>query len=775
MVFFIMAENLITPRVAYQIYRRINLLRDSLIFLRNRLQSQKNLTKLESNLLKRSNNLPKYSYQQLRQLSQAELDKLSTKVETLRTTLDIYQSRGKRLINRQKLTEAYENILHLARTIGKISKGKHAARPQRRPRYNPRIHQQHSRALRNQVLMERGSSASQQPHSLRIQIPIQVIRKTSRPEVEYITKPVAEKSRIEAAGTILQILSRLLIALSLKKVLPSLKAKKGKKAVRSEIERALEELNSNSTLTRFVAKIKVKDKSQKRTKTKEKSKATISIESQKSSGSGQVIYKTILDGKGNIIGIEIIGKIEKPVETARNVVNRAPVEMIPILTEASVEAVRNNPKATFEVLDFVSKALSRNAEIAKISLAPDQTLMPSHAMQTIVGEVVHTLISKPDSPIDLAVSAKERMDIALKVLQKHHEVALPILLKENVYTPSARNLILKLAQNRAIQNHILNSSRAEPESRLVSALSTSEVGREVIIKTAQGLINRAKAKPTSITLTSQIVSAITLNNPTKFSARNLTFETAKELCKVVSKTKQCYELAGVKQLRKRIKTTGKKPINYYSRRYKPVAKAKKVLPRPKISQLKKAVADLSKTAKKSNLLLPDKLVKHLQAGLAGLNIPVTPQAAPATNLPLPEKSAQATSMERILAALEAETSKNEVSAPNSGIASSVSNTREKIDGMRIVMDKIKGMVWNPNPVVAATELNNLLKKLKEANGSILEVAAAIENKDIKAFIPLFNADLIRRIEKERKIKASPPPAEAESDANEVKQPISAAA
>ncbi|MEA3492796.1 MAG: hypothetical protein U9R38_00230 [Candidatus Margulisiibacteriota bacterium] len=727
--------------------------------MRNRLKIKPDRTKLENRLLRQLENLPKYTYQQLRELDKTTLEKLLNKVDALKETLHDYQSRGKRSINRQKLTEAFENLSRLSRTIDKICRKKPLFKPYRKPHYNLRAHQQHNGVLRNQFFMKRGRNPGHKSHSLHIRIPIQVIKnkvKTSRSEVEHITKPVAEKSRIEAAGTILQILSRLLIALSLKRALPSLKAKKGKKAVRSEIEKALKELNSNSTLTRFAANTKVQAQPQSRKEAKGKAKATLSIESQKSSGSGKIIYKTILDGKGNIIGIEIVGKIEKPVETARNAVNRAPAKMIPILTEASVEAVRNDPNATFKVLDFVSKTLSKADPTTRVPVK----LSAPHAMEVILGEVVHTLLTMPESSLGISnkhLTAQTKQGIVADVLARYPGAALPVLLSEYNRVPATgkqvlENLSLKIAQTKPVQEQIV---QALGNGSAAQVITSTKLGKNVVVQTANNLIRQAKG---SKTILGRIVSSVVLENSAKLSAKGMTFETARDFITMVSNLREYRNLAKSRNPKAR---ANNKKIDYFARAsYARNLKAKRK-PKPQFSvkearRLETLARRIDQIARTSNLIIPKPLhnrVREHAAGVANVTRPAPVQNAPISGSHLQPEHSATRSMESIVNALEVEKARL---GPVEAIKSATESTAKTvISGNKILASILERLVRDPSSTDGEirAKVAEYVKELKKSKLRYNEVIAALEGVDpqgAEATVPIYDVDALLRFKRDRK-------------------------
>lgn len=732
------------------------------------LELKHNKTPSELSLLRIIKRLPNYTKESISKLSLKKLLTLRDTTFELKSKVEQY-IRRKRTHAQQHtlplnlLKELLDNSSRTLKLVNQKINNKTVAHP-RPAGYSPAkgLLRKSEDATRNQVLNKK--STAQINHDLRsqslnVRIPIQTARSKA-------SRPITEISRVETTNPILRILGKLLIALAKRKIVSLRSARKAHKMTQKEIEAAIRELNLLFGSNIFSRAIRLKERGKKsrkaENKAEEKAKVAYSKVSQKSNEPGAIVFKIKYDGKGNIVGIEIVGRIKEneAVSAAKKATNIDPKEMVPLLTEAAVEAVQNNPKSTFAVLDFVAQALSRNLENTPVSIAPNQALTPSRAMEMVVGKVVQTLISKPGSPIDLSASVKERIEIAHKVLEKYHSIALPILLQMDS-SQSVKGLIQKLAQTTAVQNHIIDSARVKPDSQLIAALSASAAGRAVIVQTAQSLVTRANTKATAKTLTSKIVRSIGLVNPEKFgllkevqaNPSTAQFAIARELLTTVSRAKQINEKIKVPKP----KTQPRRKTNYYGSKFQSLPKKPKInqrlmatlkkLPAEDRTELRRSAEELVRTSKNSsNLLIPETLIKQakqLQAGVAALAPPAIAQNAPAS-IEAPRATPKPVDPDKLyLEHLERSLKADPLNAIAKETPSALDKTKAlMIRAETLIFRLVAERVKDPKAILA--EIIKIKKQLKLANTSIRQIAEAIKSNKPTAYVPVYNADLVER-------------------------------
>jgi hypothetical protein len=707
--------------------------------------------------------LRKYRPENINELNSTQRAEFIDKLTNLRDALDKYQKGSSHNKPRGHIRHALSYIGRLFKRLSKRTPSRPMSLSQPLTLARPIPEQQNAPNLRSQVVNDVQPSQST-PQSFQVRIPVQTV--TAK-------RAVSSKASIVSKTVFASMLSELLKNITEAVVRDSVrglnkKQKQNKSTQREIFESVVEKLNSLAFLSKYNLSAKARATENRaqfkaEDKLEDKSKVAFSKESQRATASGQVIFKTLFDSKGNVVGIEIAGKLKQPeiLEATRQAVNLRPNKMVPALTAAAVEAVKNNPKMTFQVLDFVAKTLSQAASANRVDL----NVSAARAMQLVVGEVVHTLLSIPDSPGSVAhsyISAKDRSNIAYQVLQKYPKAVLPVLQDINVRANEAGNLNVKRAtytiarriiQTESVQREILGNFAQNARSPLITKLSSTELGRGMIVKAAEGLIEKVKSGSVKGRMAT-IVKQILLANSNKFNG-NITFETASSFLNAVGKIKLYSDIARTTNRRgKSKKSKPERTINYFSKSYRSYSRPKrtKLKLQPAVRKRLDSIAkEVSRISEESNLIVPNTLVNRIkehQASIAG-----TTQAAPATNNPVaghftpPETSPRARAELARADALEAAVKE---SAPLAAI-NPLNPQAEQATVKRNPMLQLINEIWRLLEVAsydkAATEVKKAIRKLKEANNGIKSILTAMEKFDPLALDPLYEVDLARRLKK----------------------------
>ncbi len=354
--------------------------------------------------------------------------------------------------------------------------------------------------------------------------------------------------------------------------------------------------------------------------------------------------------------------------------------------------------------------------------------------------------------------------------------ALPALIEESakisdpVLNSQIETVIQTIAQTSAGQKMVLAAFAGGRKTTFTTLLTATEAGKKVVIQTARNILKNVNEKGKSVVAAkSHTARLIALANPLKLNIVTLTEQNARDFVELVAKADHSIKLVD--------KTKPKQVAQKQAKASKrPAAKrnVKTNLPPKQTAAVSKAFHQLSVAAKTSNLILPDKLIKHLQAGLAGVNLPsVAPANTPVGQYTAPQKSSHVRNTEHWVAAMEAAVSKPEVKAAQdiAPINPYIETETKKPLTRQYVINEIWRMLDNPVFAEVVKEVNEIIRRLKQERTSIDQVAEDVNNNHLKAKVPVYNMVLALSIEKlkERTRKTTvsePAPVEAETHKND---------
>ena len=203
----------------------------------------------------------------------------------------------------------------------------------------------------------------------------------------------------------------------------------------------------------------------------------------------------------------------------------------------------------------------------------------------------------------------------------------------------------------------------------------------------------------------------------KLSAETLTLANAREFLEIVSKAAKCFEVTDVKDARRQ----AKKNKNGLDPRYG-VKTGTQVLRRRSAQLAKlaekaqKAWNELIKSAFTANVILPEALVKHLYAGLAGANLVPAQLKTPPGEFALPPESRAASSMQRQAAALAAQASRA-VATRDPGALQKVFTLSAQLFMYGIIMRLVRGDLAQVDKIMELLRKRNqrayIINKIKK--------------------------------------------------------------
>jgi hypothetical protein len=611
--------------------------------------------------------------------------------------------------------------------------------------------------LRGQILNEEGNAADPAPHPLQLVLNIPVGRLQeagSRPELslEAFIRSLPHEIKIETSRTVIELLGRILATHILERLIKELVSRsvRSGELTRDALENAVKELNEQIARSVLEAKTKadpeMRRERDERIDRQDESKVTekATKESPATTGTERITCQLVYDKKGNVVRIEISGKV-KAVETARELVASRPAEILPIITEAALRLIEKNPGSQPEIVKFISEILAQPGAKPVAAPAAETAAKPipvqsvnsplSWATEPVLHEIIRSLITEPKAIVE------SHFDIARTILERSPEAALPMLLKEHAAAkePAVRaaleSLTLEVARSAEGQKCVLNAFAKGEEKPLIS----SEIGHKVIIQTVQNMIKAASPQPVAkaaeISLKGkdsteqlvQISQLVATANKLKITPEGMKLSTAQSFLRLVAQTQRVIRLIGNKslsRLEKRMNAKEKPAISSASSWNKAGRSTRRarVAQKSRTVNSRHALRELVQNAEESKLAIPKELfyiIGNHYAGLAGLtgikdNRVMLPYEAAGKS----EESTYASSLRRVLNVLEAELGRV-TAGKTSQAAARISALSAEILVYGLIMRRVKAQIERADEIIKALKkkgyLSQMITAVKEGN------------------------------------------------------------
>jgi hypothetical protein len=266
--------------------------------------------------------------------------------------------------------------------------------------------------------------------------------------------------------------------------------------------------------------------------------------------------------------------------------------------------------------------------------------------------------------------------------------ALPALIKEHSYLTSAGDrqvaksvlepLIMDVARTREGERYVVGLFAQKHEA----SLTATEIGKQIIVQAAKGLLERARTevKPNATMPVNNkaqqllvISNLVATANKDKLEPAKLTEGTAREFLQFVARIQQCYDPAAVKNIARAKRAsarTAKAPAYYQNAKTRGGAAkriAQKTLRQGNVAERARLIKDVLGAARDGNLTIPKAIIESIYAGAAGVNL--TSNKANVQGLfQTPQETASASSLKRVVAALEAQATRGVTSKDPSAAA-----------------------------------------------------------------------------------------------------------
>jgi hypothetical protein len=374
------------------------------------------------------------------------------------------------------------------------------------------------------------------------------------------------------------------------------------------------------------------------------------------------------------------GSVNKASEfVVRMKVGGQPVKMTSVeeaLVEAAIAFVERNPESLPAIAALVSEAL-------QVSEPPVSRTRPAGRHGQTELQTVKTLPEVRGIPQTLVWSPRDseglpeiHSQFAKEVFQKVPQAALPLLSEVHAEaSEEVKNLIepiiFEFAQTREGQQFVMEAFAKGKEK----VFAVSSFGEKIVMLTAQNLLAQAAqtrlqttdGKFVSKTLMGQapaerlltISRLVAAENTLTLAPENLTPASAASFLTVVARIQAYFNLAVT--LRKNIEPSLRRAVPAANtlgqfmpgqRKIPPGHGAQTPLPARQLAEMVANLRQLSKAEKINNLVIPDTVTKNMAtAFLVPRAISLAPFFSPFS---LPSSSPSATSMQRIVRALEAQ-------------------------------------------------------------------------------------------------------------------------
>ena len=231
--------------------------------------------------------------------------------------------------------------------------------------------------LRQQVLAGRVIHSNPQVHRFSQSIDCATVERTN-PSITTLRETLWQNTRMSGTSGRASLSGRLLSAYIAERFITEIIShmQRGNllhdaiKKAAENMEHEIEQLNSEFSRSVFGELYKVKPNQQQARTENDKAHGSdensnevvaTTAESQSSSGQGRIICKIIYDKNGNIVRIEIIGRIKVAEETnsiAKDLILADPGKMLPVLLEAALTLIAKTPEATPEIAGIISEIIT---------------------------------------------------------------------------------------------------------------------------------------------------------------------------------------------------------------------------------------------------------------------------------------------------------------------------------------------------------------------------------------------------------------------------------
>ncbi len=302
---------------------------------------------------------------------------------------------------------------------------------------------------------------------------------------ERIAVHVVREIKVDTPVRAVDILARVLVAQTLKNFMPEPSRSEYKKAG-TYVQEILQALSHPKEVAPARSKkTEGKDGTSEKKTEEQAPREVAAVSVSESAGAlGSKTVKINYDKKGNIISFEIVGKTtaHEAVEGLKQLVRENPKEIIPLISSIAASSAEN-----------AREALPILNEILDITIAkhePNSNPTP----ETIQGAIIRSVLSNP------RLIPADRMEIAQKIVLEDPKTALSALLKETVSArdPEITRVIETLLDRPeiqpAIQKEVIAAFRPGAKDQTVPLLVSTELGENILIKTAENLAKMASTK-----------------------------------------------------------------------------------------------------------------------------------------------------------------------------------------------------------------------------------------------------------------------------------------
>jgi hypothetical protein len=756
------------PLQRINLYVQYRQLSRNLLSLRRTLELKHNRTPAETALLGLIRKLPEYSERKLETLSLKKLLGLRDTSLSLKASVEKY-IRLKRThphnhtLPLPLLREVLRNTgLTLQQVNGAIDKKSTASTKTNTP--SRRAVNQRNLTARNQILADRiNSSVAFESINIsgalsveKIEGFLKQILRSSQSEtaaLRSLSRFINRELKTEGNNRAARVLSKLIATLLLNELRIQL-ARTGKEVNRENIKAAIKQLNK--LLSRSRPKEAVAEKPIE--------KKLVSIAARKAR-EHKTSYRIYTDAKGEVVRIELSGRLKALLETTRRAINPKPKETLSLVAREAVQAIRQNPKSAPKVLNFVAEVISQNFGTSQNVRAVEvsRTSIP-RITEMVLGTIVSNLVSPSNSHAGVSANhlvPRERRGIIKDLLGEYQKQALPVLVKEAVAAkdPAAKReiegLVREYAKTTEGQEYILAAFARGKNSKPVKVISSIKAGREAIQRVVQQLSSAPApaAKKGTKTTVASVVSSIVKNNPDKFPAKGMTTETAKDLLELAVRTHRAIQVTN-KRKGKSAKRANRK-TNYFAKSpYTQRTQPTRAISGKRLAKVAQTVRNFSKAAQATDLALPTALKERLKDNLAALGVqaPLAPtSAAPKEGAFAPPKAANNDKMiESMLKGIESEMAaqKSQAAAGVKAITGSnpiVENTAASFS-MVDFYNELRRLVGEAKYEEALAKVKEIIIRLEEKGHNVHEIVKALSGNSRTARVLLYNMVLTMSIE-----------------------------
>jgi|GEM_PF-4843644 hypothetical protein len=395
----------------------------------------------------------------------------------------------------------------------------------------------------------------------------------------------------------------------------------------------------------------------------------------------EVRYEERLEVRRREAELEISGRMEtsRMVETARELINARPAEMLPQLAALAARVIEQNRAAQPEVVQFLRGVLA-DVKVTIPSVDPQNAMRrgSSWAQEPVFVELIRALISSPRAIAD-AQFAQTSYVVVRSIMEQAPTAALRVLVSEakaQAKNPEVRQALERMAveivRTPEGQKAVLNAFAANQGGQLTS----SDFGKQLVVETVRSLIRdavvrEASAPKSAAVKYSKVTGADRLmaiarevadRNQAGINPLTLTMAKAQNIIDVIVNTSKVVSLIGPKNLAKleQPATQGRPKVSSVPRkpgaaapaaaRRRPVDAARTVRPRAELHELINKLGE-------AQIALPLELYNLIgthYAGLAGLKGMTDPLIAPQMRVQEQPETRGNSALRNILQVMEAE-------------------------------------------------------------------------------------------------------------------------